>query len=513
MRAAARSLDLLVVNPAGRERIYQKLGERLAAIEPPVWAGLLAEHARTAGRSVEVLDANALELTAAETAARVVEADPLLVVVVVYGHNPNASTQVMPGAGKLCREIRRADPTARILLVGGHVAALPERTLREEAADFTCDGEGPYTISDLVEALRAGGGPRELERVRGLCWREGGIVRRNPPAPLVTDLDREMAGVAFDLLPVERYRAHNWHCFGGRQRRPYAAVYTTLGCPFRCTFCCIQAPFKRGEEALGLPAARNSYRRWSPRTVVRRLADLAERHGVANVKIADELFVLHRAHVEGVCEGLIETGYDWNVWAYARADTCGDDRLLARMRQAGVRWLAIGIESASRRVRDDVDKGYRPEDLTAAIERVRGHGIHVIANYVFGLPEDDHETMRETLELAKELNTEFANFFSAMAYPGSRLYEDALREGWRLPDGWEGYSQHSRSCLPLPTRHVSAEEVLAFRDRAFQEYFRRPEYLALVERTFGPETVAEIRDMVAQPLPRDHAAPAPAVRT
>jgi radical SAM superfamily enzyme YgiQ (UPF0313 family) len=137
---------------------------------------------------------------------------------------------------------------------------------------------------------------------------------------------------------------------------------------------------------------------------------------------------------------------------------------------------------------------------------VRDAGIHVMANYIFGLPEDDGATMRQTLDFAKELNTEFANFFSAMAYPGSQLYRDAVARGWQLPSSWAGYSQHSKSCLPLPTKHLSGAEVLAFRDAAFQEYFDRPEYRDMVARTFGNETVVEIQRMTAQPLPRDHAA-------
>ena len=79
--------------------------------------------------------------------------------------------------------------------------------------------------------------------------------------------------------------------------------------------------------------------------------------------------------------------------------------------------------------------------------------------------------MQRTLDLALDLNCEFANFYSAMAYPGSPLYEEAIRRGWRLPETWSGYSQHSVDTLPLPTRHISAGEVLSFRDRAFDTYF------------------------------------------
>src|SRR5262249_61442787 len=97
----------------------------------------------------------------------------------------------------------------------------------------------------------------------------------------------------------------------------------------------------------------------------------------------------------------------------------------------------------------------------------------------------------------------FANFYSAMAYPGSPLYALALGQGVSLPRRWAGYSQHARDTLPLPTRHVPAREVLRFRDEAFLRYYTDPRYLEMVGRRFGPEAVEPIRQMTAYRLRRD----------
>jgi radical SAM superfamily enzyme YgiQ (UPF0313 family) len=492
-------LDLVLINPGSRTQVYQSLGTRLAAVENPVWAGLMATFCRVKGLSVAVIDAEAEQLIPAEVAERVDELDPVLAAVVVYGHQPSASTQIMTACGQVCSAIKALCPMQPVLLVGGHVAALPERTLSEEDADFVAAGEGLYTLVDLVAALKTA---PELGKVPGLWYRDEGVVRHTPDRPLVRDLDGEMPGIAWDLLPMSRYRAHNWHCLGDQPRQPYAALYTTFGCPYHCSFCCIQAPFKSGERAAGVRDAVNTYRFWSPERVVEQIDVLVNRYGVRNLKIADEMFVLNQRHVLGICDRIIERGYDLNIWAYTRVDTIKDG-MLDKLKAAGFNWLAFGIEAGADRVRANVDKAFAQDEVHRVIARVRNAGINVIGNYIFGLPEDDRATMQATFDLAVELNCEFANFYSAMAYPGSPLYDLAVRQGVPLPERWTGYSQHSRDCLPLPTRYLPARDVLAFRDLAFERYYTSPRYLDRVRRRFGPETVAHIAEMTRYRLERD----------
>ncbi|MDB5308033.1 MAG: coproporphyrinogen oxidase [Gemmataceae bacterium] len=497
---AAAKLDLVLINPCSRPQVYQSLGAQLTAVENPVWAGLMATFCRTKGLSVEIIDAEAEGLDHAAVAERVRHLNPVLAAVVAYGHQPSASTQIMTASGQVCAEIKKTTPDQPVLLLGGHVAALPERTLREEAADFVATGEGLFTLVGLVEALKSP--VPALGQVPGLWFRDAGRPRVNPGKPLLGDLDGEMPGVAWDLLPMAKYRAHNWHCLGGRDRQPYAALYTTLGCPYHCSFCCIQAPFKSGEEAAGVKKSVNTYRAWNPDKGIEQIDVLVRDYGVRNIKIADEMFVLNRRHVLGICDRIIARGYDLNIWAYTRVDTIKDG-MLDKLKAAGFNWLAIGIEAGAARVRADVDKGFGQEEVYAVIRRVRDAGINVIGNYIFGLPEDDLDTMRSTLDMAVDLNCEFANFYSAMAYPGSPLYALAVRQGLPLPQNWTGYSQHSKDCLPLPTRYLPAREVLRFRDEAFQTYYTHPRYLEMVGRRFGAETVGHIRQMTGHRLERD----------
>lgn len=496
-----KSLDLVLINPSSRLQIYQSLGDKLAAIEPPVWAGMMATVVRNHGYSVEIIDGEADQLTPDQIADRISELKPVLSTIVVYGHQPSASTQNMSVCSAVCSAIKNKTPEQKVLLVGGHVAALPRQTLEQEEADFICSGEGLFTLVELITALNSSS--PQLQNVRDLWYWDGDHIKSTSPAPLFTEIEQKMPGLAWDLLPMEKYRAHNWHCFGDLQRQPYAAIYTTLGCPYHCSFCCIQAPFKSGEKAAGLKETVNSYRFWKPETVVGQIELLVNKYGVRNLKIADEMFVLNPRHVLGLCDLLIERKLNVNIWAYARVDTVKEN-MVDKLKQAGFNWLAFGIEAANERVRQDVEKGFGQEKIFDTLRRVRSSGINVIGNYIFGLPEDDLQTMQATLDMALDLNCEFGNFYCAMAYPGSRLFDMAVQKGWPLPPTWSGYSQHSYDSLPLPTKHLPASEVLRFRDKAFQTYFTHPAYLDMVARKFGTDTVNHIQKMTAHKLARKH---------
>lgn len=499
----ARRPDLLLVHPGHRTRIYQSLGTELSGVEPPVWAAMIATFIRNQGHSVVILDAEAENLDIESTVSRVQDINPILTAIVVYGHQPSASTQNMTASGEICTQLKNEGVDTKTLLLGGHVASLPRQTLLDEDADFVASGEGPFTVLDLLGVLKAG--DSDLSKVRGLWWLDDNRARSNAPAPLITDLDKDIPELAWDLLPMSKYRAHNWHCFGDLKRQPYGAINTTLGCPYHCTFCCIQAPFKEGEEVIGMKPSVNSYRFWSPESVISQIDTLVENYGVRNLRISDELFVLNRNHVHAICDLIIDRGYDLNIWAYTRVDSVGTSETISKLKQAGVNWLCYGIEAADDNVRNDVKKGFEQNLLFDSIKQVNSEGIYVIANYIFGLPEEDIPAMQRTLDLALELNCEFANFYCAMAYPGSQLYLQAKENSWPLPEKWSGFSQHSVDTLPLPTNYLSSSEVLRFRDSAWQTYYENPGYLEMINQKFGPETVSHIKEMASHKLIRNHA--------
>jgi anaerobic magnesium-protoporphyrin IX monomethyl ester cyclase len=482
--------DLVIINPGATHGIYGSLGDELVAVEPPLWCRLIAGYVQDHGFTVKIIDAEAERLDPHQITARILHDVPRLICIAVFGHQPSASTQQMYGARLAAQMIRNYAPNIPTIMVGGHVAALPERTLQEEPITFACNGEGLTTIVQLLAGILP------YAHIDGLVyWDWPKTVRVNKPAPLV-DV-KLLHGNVWELLPMQKYRAHNWQRFNDlSKRQPYASIYTSLGCPYACSFCCIQSPFS--PEVNG-----NRYRMRDPADVVAEIKMLHEKYGVETIKIIDELFVLNRKHYTAICQGIIDAGLGdkLNIWCYARVDTVHPENL-DLLRRAGVRWLALGIESGSKHVRDGAVKALRNDDIVGVVRQIEAAGIHVISNWIFGLPDDDMESMQATLDLAVELNTAFANFYCAQAYPGSKLYADAVARGAALPATWAGYSQHNAECRPLDTEHVSGAEVLRFRDAAFGKYFSGERYTAMIRERFGADTVAHIERMLSYTLKR-----------
>jgi anaerobic magnesium-protoporphyrin IX monomethyl ester cyclase len=476
--------DCIIIHPNEAAASYGGLADELTAVEPPIWSRIIAHYLRERGVSVQMIDMDALRAPASKLPSLIV-GSPKLAVIVCYGNQPSASTQTMSGVPALVEVLNEIDIPS--LIVGGHSSALPERTLEETGATYVCDGEGPVTALALLNASRLNA------TIPGLVYRRFGGIVHNKPAPLLEADKGELEGDAWDLLDMSAYRAHVWQCFGDLSRRkPYASIYSSFGCPEKCSFCCINSPFHS-----------NRYRTRDPNLVVAEIVRLYDKYGVRTIKIADELFILKKRHYEAICRGIIDAGIgqDLNIWCYSRIDTIDEDNL-ELLRAAGIRWIALGIESASEQVRDQARKALRSNDIPSVVRKIQSAGINVVANLIFGLEGDDHASMESTLALAQELNCDFANFYANMPYPGSKLFADAVSHGLALPETWSGYSQHSYDCTPLANDNLSSAEILKFRDEAFTRYYTSERYLGMISNKFGSDTRAYVEKMAAHKLPR-----------
>ena len=495
-------MDILFVQPNASEKIYQGLSKNHSAIEPPIWAAMLANHCRVKNFGAQILDCEVEMLSWQDSAKIINEINPRVVCFVVYGQQPSASSQNMSGAIGTANLLKQLNPNVKTLFVGGHISALPLNVLAEPSVDMICQNEGVYTISNLLKTDLSIG---QLKLVKGLGYKVDGKGVLNPPEMIVprTRLEIDLPGMAWDLLPdIKKYRTAGWHSWSNNtESAPFASLYTSLGCPYKCSFCMINI-INRTDPSNGIASAdSNVFRYWNPDFIIKQFDQIAEM-GVKNVKIADELFVLNPNHFEKICQLIVERGYDFNIWAYSRIDTC-KPKWLDILKEAGVNWLGLGIENPNQLLRQEIHKdGFKEVKIGDLMTDMRNAGINIGGNYIFGLPMDTNESMKDTLEFAMENKTEMVNFYCAMAYPGSPLHLQAIDKGWKLPDKYEGYSQHSYETLNLSNDNLTAREILKFRDKAFIEYNSNPEYLNLLETKFGTRAKDNMVDTLKIKLKR-----------
>jgi len=489
----AETLDLLLVFPNNRKRAYGTLSDDIVGITPPVQSGMTAAYVRERGYSVRIVDADVLEWLPAQVGTEVASVQPRLVMVSTDHVNSGDVTK-MAAATETVAAIHAAAPGIPVLLEGVVPTAYPEWMLKDEGADYVCQGEPYEPIVKLLEKIKVDGAGTRVgkDEIPGIWARYDEEIVESTRAPMFHLVD-DLPMTAWDLMPPTDYRAHHWHCFDRLdQRTPYASVFTNLGCPYGCSFC-----------SVNVVAGGPNFRTHTPEYVMKELEFLNKEYGVTNIRLLDNVFTIRLDLVEELCDRIIASGIPFNFWAYARVESVREPEILKKMRKAGVRWLAYGIEAAHERVRAAVDKPSNPEIIEQAIEWTKEAGIWIVGNFIFGLPEDDMESMQMSLDMAKRFNVEWANFYCAMAYPGTKLYDEVKAAGGDLPKNWADYGQYSATAQPLATKYVTSKEIVKFRDQAFREYFEGARYQNMIEKTFGSDARDFVNRILEHKLERE----------
>jgi len=486
--------DLILIRPNDKKEIYGTVPSGATASDPPYWLALMGGYMRDKGLSVKLIDAEGENLSPEQTTARLREYSPALVGILTIGSNLTASTWKMNGASIWVSAIRKDCPEIKQFLWGYHVSAIPEKTLQEEQADYVICGEGFDTILELCSVVQSGAEESALAQIDGLWYKSGdGTIRGNSRMRLIQNFDA-LPYDGWDMLPTQVYRNHLHFAFEDLSKRNrYGAIMTSLGCPFNCSYCAIS--YFSGDKKQRF------------KSVERALEEVdywVEKHNVYFLRILDECFTFNRQHVMDFCNGLIKRQYHLSIWINARADLV-DQEMLHVMKAAGIDWIGYGFESGSRKIRGNVHKAqYSKERIRDVVRMTHEAGISICSNFMFGLPGDDMKSMRESLNFARELCCEWPNFYCTMAYPGSQLYREAVANGGAgLPDSWLGYTQLGYETQPFPTEHLTAKEILAFRDYAFEAFFRdNPRYWENIQQKYGDDVVREIEKLLKNKMKR-----------
>ncbi len=366
------------------------------------------------------------------------------------------STPGFPGDIRLAERIKDANPRIKIAFVGPHVTVLPEQALRDcRAIDFIVRKEFDYAVRDFAEG-------KPLEEIAGVSYRMNGSVLHNPEGPQIADLDAlpHVTDVYHRDLDVRRYNVPFL-------LHPFVALYTTRGCPAQCTFCLWP------QTLSGHP-----WRKRSTDDVAREMAKAKEYWPwVKEFFFDDDTFNIQKARTIELCEKLKPLKLTWSCTSRVTTDY----ETLKAMRDAGCRLLIVGYESGDPQILKNIKKGATVERARQFTRDCHKLGLVIHADFILGLPGETRESIRRTIDFAKELDCETIQVSVAHAYPGTEMYDWVVQNGFlRRDKPMADAGGHQLAHIEYPG--LPADEVLDAVHRFYDEFYFRPKAVFRIVR-------------------------------
>jgi len=417
----------------------------------PIWLSYATGVLENEGFKVKLIDAPARGLDEEDIKKIVKQFNPNLIV--IDTSTPSIYNDVK--VGKTIKEIT----DSFVILVGMHPSALPEQTLKiSEKIDAVARHEYDYTIRDLASTLES---EKKLETVKGITFRNNGEIIPNQDRPFIENLDEIpfVSEVYKKHLRIEDY-------FYSANLHPVITILSGRGCVYRCAFCVWPEVFSG-----------HKYRFRSVKNVVDELEYIKnEFPQVKEIFLEDDTLTVNLKRCRELSDLIVKRKLDITFSCNSRAEA--DFITLKKLKEAGCRLFCVGFESGVQRILDNIHKRITIKKIKQFMKDAKKAGILVHGCFILGMPGDTKETVMKTIEFAKELNPDTAQFFPLMVYPGTEAYEWAKKNGYLVTEDFSKWLTAEGQHNTLVSRPgLSNRELVELCDQARREFFLRPDYI------------------------------------
>ena len=363
-------------------------------ISVPMGVGYIAAYLNEQGIKCDIVDEQ-------------VEHDPLQKIdeLLVNSEKPyifgfSVLTATFKNALELARELKKKYPQSLIVFGGVHPTAMPDEVLSYDFVDVVVKGEGETVIKEVYECLKT---KRTIYHIDSISYRKDGKIVHNKPSGIIPDIDK---------LPPFPY-----HLFADNPEYDLGFVMSSRGCPYDCIFCSNRVTTKKG------------YRYRSTEKVVEDIALLHEKYGMSKVSFFDDNFLVNKDRIFRLTSEIKRRGLHKKIeFAFQGRGDNTTEELMKELHETGFTNVFFGIETASNRLLKLVKKGETIEEIVQAVEMSNRLGFHVSATFIFALPTETHQDRMDSLKLSKELDIDMVRYNNATPYPGTELYQIALKE-------------------------------------------------------------------------------------
>jgi radical SAM superfamily enzyme YgiQ (UPF0313 family) len=396
---------------------------------------------------VDVLDAQVEELGYEGLGYRIAELKPDVVGITTM-------TLCLFDVIKSTSVVKRVCPNAKVVLGGPHVHLFPEETIRLEGVDFLILGEGELSFTKLLNTLAQ---DKPLKDVPGLVFRDNGRVVKTGASPLLSDLDT-LPHPARELVPYEKYTSIL------SPYNPITTIFTSRGCPYKCTFC-------------NRPHLGKRFRARSHEDVVDEMVRCKEM-GIKYTLVYDDTFTIDKKRVLDICERLIKerVGMHWDI--RARVDTV-NKHMLRKLKTAGCTGIHYGVESGSERILEILNKRISLSLVADVFKETRRAGLKTLAYFMIGCPTETLDEIKMTFNLARKLEPDYVHMTVLTPFPGTEIYRMALEEGVIKTDVWRKFAENPSPDFipPVWGGSFSRNELMAILMRGYKKFYIRPSYI------------------------------------
>ncbi|MFH0826285.1 MAG: radical SAM protein [Candidatus Omnitrophota bacterium] len=439
---------VILIHPSKRVLGLQDNIYTYESLTPSLGLAMIGASCRKAGHTVTVADMRLPHWTLPRLLEKIKTENPTCIGIGAF------TTEIIQ-AGFIAKAIKARFPHLPIVIGGPHASTIPEQTLEEfRDFDIAVVGEGEETFVRLLHLMNSQG-TGCLDTLPGIAFRDSSLIKKNAPSREIENLD-ELPLPAWDLFELPHY--NRWF-----------AISASRGCPYHCYFC---NPIYLGRKT----------RIKSPKRIVDEMEEAHSRFGISSFQFADAMLTLNLKHALDLCEQIMARQLHKKVrWeCETRADSITEE-MLKKMKQAGCRWIALGVETGNEEIlKTVVHKGETKQQIREALRLARTCGLNVRTFFILGHYGETVETIQETIRFAIELNPDVPSFGLILPNPGTEIRRLAEQRdsGLRiLNNNWMNYNQLNYDCFEL--KKIPLAELKKWQSRAYYTFYRRHPLKAL----------------------------------
>jgi hopanoid biosynthesis associated radical SAM protein HpnJ len=372
-------------------------------------------------------------------------------VLVIYTSTPGYRNDAI-----LAERFRERYPEMLIGMVGPHTTVLPEETLAGcKALNFVTRGEFDYTIVDIARGM-------PLREVEGISYRKGEQIIHNKDRRPIEALDAlpSVLDVYKRDLTIEKY-------FIGYLLHPYLSLYTGRGCPGRCTFCLWPQTI-----------AGRTYKTRSVQSVLNEMTRARQLFPqVREFFFDDDTFTAKIKRTEEIARGLKKLAITWSCSTRANVP----EKTLRIMKESGLRCVMVGIESGNDNILKNIRKGITTSQIRTFMKACRKLGITTHATFMLGLPGETRETIKQTIQFAKEVDSDTLQVSVATPYPGTEFYQEAMENNWLIDSDLVSYAGVQQAAVKYS--NLSNQEIFDAVETFYHKFYFRLKPIARILAT------------------------------